>query len=360
MRVIETLVIGQGLAGTAVAWSLYGRGNDFFIVDDGALSSSSRVAAGLVTPVTGQRAANCWEWYQASRLANAHYAKVERCTGRSFYRHQAAVRLYQNSEEGARLLARFGISSNPLIDEYSDCERERDSTFYRNDHGGFRMPNAYRLETARYLDASRDFFEKADRFRSTSLNLDQDISFTTNGILLPKLDLLVKHIILAQGHASLHSRWFPSVPISLVQGDILTIEVPTLVEERTMHCGVWLVPKDRSSIDERHLFLVGATYRREHFDGLPSSKGRQELEEKLRDWLKVPFAVVDHRAGIRPGSFDQKPLLGRSASDPRICILNGLGGKGALYAPWMAEMLVSFLLDHQQIPAELLWNRREK
>jgi glycine/D-amino acid oxidase-like deaminating enzyme len=255
--------------------------------------------------------------------------------------------------------ARFGISSTPLIEEYSDCERERDSTFYCNDHGGFRMPDARRLHTVRYLDVSRKFFKDKNHFLSASIDLDHDILLTNDGISVPKLDLVARQVILAQGFASIHSRWFPSVPISLVQGDILTIEAPALIEERTMHCGVWLVPSDRESIHERHLFLVGATYRRQHFDGQPSSNGRQELEEKLRAWLKVPFEVVDHRAGIRPGSYDQKPLLGRSPVDPRVNILNGLGGKGALYAPWMAEILVKAILNNRKIPAELLWNRRE-
>ena len=256
MRVVETLVIGQGLAGTAVAWCLHRKGNDFCIVDDCAKSTSSRVAAGLVTPVTGQRAANCWEWYQASCIANEHYANAESCTLASFYRAQAAVRLYQSSEEGVRLIARFGITSNPLIHEYTDGEKERDSSFYRNDHGGFRMPDAHRLQTVLYLDASRDFFELGDRFLSATLNLDQDISITKEGLLVSKLDLIAKHVILAQGFSSLNSRWFPSIPISLVQGDILTIEVATLIEDRTMHRGVWLVPNDCALTGEHHSFLV--------------------------------------------------------------------------------------------------------
>ncbi len=78
-----------------------------------------------------------------------------------------------------------------------------------------------------------------------------------------------------------------SLPLSLVHGDILSIEVDGLVEERTIHRGVWLVPNEGDQRGGRFSFLVGATYRRDRFDGLPSRDGREELEAKLKSWLKV-------------------------------------------------------------------------
>ncbi len=189
------------------------------------------------------------------------------------------------------------------------------------------MPDARRLDTAAYIDGSRDYFRQRDCFVSASIDIDREVSHSLDGIEIPKLDVIAKHLVVTQGHVSLSSSWFPNLPLSLVHGDILSIEVDRLVEERTIHCGVWLVPNESGQGGGRFSFLVGATYRRDRFDGLPSREGREELEVKLKSWLKVPFKVVHHLAGVRPGSYDQKPLLGPSRIAPRIWILNGLGGK---------------------------------
>ncbi len=129
MKKVDTLIVGQGLAGTAIAWNLYERGTSFLVVDECASSTSSRVAAGLITPVTGQRAATCWEWSQASHEAAEYYRKIEQYLGMTFYRTQSAVRLFQNEAEGAKLVERFNISSNPYISDYPCTERECDSQF---------------------------------------------------------------------------------------------------------------------------------------------------------------------------------------------------------------------------------------
>ncbi len=48
------LIVGQGLAGTAVAWQLWERGVPFLVVDPNEASTCSKVAAGLVTPITAR------------------------------------------------------------------------------------------------------------------------------------------------------------------------------------------------------------------------------------------------------------------------------------------------------------------
>jgi len=51
---VDFLIVGQGLAGSLMAWELMQRGKTVLIVDNG-LENASRVAAGLINPVTGMR-----------------------------------------------------------------------------------------------------------------------------------------------------------------------------------------------------------------------------------------------------------------------------------------------------------------
>ena len=52
-------IAGQGLAGTCLAWALWKRGEDFLLMDRGA-GGSSRVAAGMVNPITGKNFEPSW------------------------------------------------------------------------------------------------------------------------------------------------------------------------------------------------------------------------------------------------------------------------------------------------------------
>ena len=57
---VDVLIIGQGLAGTFLSWNLYKEGKTFLVIDDGNENSSSKVAAGIINPVTGRRYVNTW------------------------------------------------------------------------------------------------------------------------------------------------------------------------------------------------------------------------------------------------------------------------------------------------------------
>ena len=51
----NTLVVGQGIAGTLVAYMLYLNKIPFTVMDTGDANSSSRIAAGMFTPISGKR-----------------------------------------------------------------------------------------------------------------------------------------------------------------------------------------------------------------------------------------------------------------------------------------------------------------
>src|SRR5262245_21225568 len=52
-------IVGQVLAGTCLAWALWDRGEGFLMIDRGA-GGSSRVAAGMVYPITGKNFEPSW------------------------------------------------------------------------------------------------------------------------------------------------------------------------------------------------------------------------------------------------------------------------------------------------------------
>src|SRR5882757_4219331 len=95
------LIAGQGLAGTALAWRLWERGVPFVIVDPNDEVTASKIAAGLVTPVTGQRLNLSWRIFELLPEALAFYDRVEKQLGAKFYHVGDCVRLLKDEREVA-------------------------------------------------------------------------------------------------------------------------------------------------------------------------------------------------------------------------------------------------------------------
>src|SRR6188768_1768228 len=56
----EFLIIGQGISGTWLSYYLQKANRSFIVIDNEQSSSASRVAAGIINPVTGRRIVKTW------------------------------------------------------------------------------------------------------------------------------------------------------------------------------------------------------------------------------------------------------------------------------------------------------------
>jgi glycine/D-amino acid oxidase-like deaminating enzyme len=102
---------------------------------------------------------------------------------------------------------------------------------------------------------------------------------------------------------------------------------------------------------------VGATCNWSDKSNLPTENGREELTKKLSQFVKVPFEVVNHRAGVRPTTADRRPLVGSHSQYKNMFILNGLGTRGVMIAPFVANALFECIENGQHLSSEININR---
>ena len=57
---VDYLIIGQGISGTWLSYYLNKTGKSFLVIDNNFKSSSSKIAAGIINPVTGRRHVTVW------------------------------------------------------------------------------------------------------------------------------------------------------------------------------------------------------------------------------------------------------------------------------------------------------------
>lgn len=362
-RKVDVIIVGGGIAGTCLAWTLLERGHSFLLIDDGMPQTASRIAAGLVTPITGRRLNASYNWSIAYSHSNQFYRRVEEQLSAAFWYRSGAARLCDATTAAEEVQER--LKQFPKI-ETVWLEPDWFDENMLNNCGGFFMPQAGRLDVNRFLKLSHQFFETQNSIIHTSVDLDEDLFIHPQNVYYRVHDISASHAVCCRGIADRKHHWFESARFNPAQGDILQVQFEQPLHTVTMHSSWWMTPVsaaktlgclDLSNRPKTTDWLLGSTYQWRPLNGLPSPEGRDSLLEGLGQRFKVPCQVVEHKAAIRPTSFDQKPLIGMHADMPRLGILNGLGAKGCLLGPWCASLLVKEMFEGVPVPNELKWNR---
>lgn len=223
------------------------------------------------------------------------------------------------------------------------------------------MSPAARLDTHSFLDATWDFFRKRQASFEIDLECENDIQVDSNKeVLIVPLEIVGHQIAFCQGVEAISNSWFP-LPLHPARGDILTIESNILKTDRVIHGDAWTVP-----IGNRR-YLLGATYERffapnhdeSRYDANASRKQLIARFESVTDgsFEEMDHRVIDQQSAVRPASYDRHPLVGSHLKHPNVFCMNGLGSKGTLMAPAIANHLLDNL-RHRAIDPSLNWMRR--
>jgi glycine/D-amino acid oxidase-like deaminating enzyme len=315
-------IIGHGLAGAILAETASRRGFSVRVCDDGG-PASSRVAAGLYTPLTGQRLIPSWRLEDALPVVNSFYPDLEKRLGASFFHPLPTCRIFQSAKQRNEWQTR---GDSAFTREMKVAHLPFDAPF-----AGLRIDGGGWVDLPVMLDAL-----KARRIQQDEWDKH------------PKADIIL-HATGAK--AAEHPLW-QDVGWRNAHGDVLTVRIPDLPSDHIYSFGKFLLPLGGD------LFRCGATYTWNEKSPAPRTSGRKELEEHLSDILQIPFEVVDHQAGIRPVALARVPVAGPHPEQPNQWIFNGFGSKGVLYAPWMAERLLDFITHNNPLPKETIAKRR--
>jgi glycine/D-amino acid oxidase-like deaminating enzyme len=103
---------------------------------------------------------------------------------------------------------------------------------------------------------------------------------------------------------------------------------------------------------KENLFWFGSNYQWKFDDPHPSKEFYQQASRHLSAWLKLPYRIMEHKAGIRPATLERRPFVGLHPHQPSIGILNGMGTKGCSLAPYFANRFVQQLINNEAIVPE--------
>jgi glycine oxidase len=338
------IIVGQGIAGTVLAYTLLTEGKSVLIIDEGLEHASSVVAAGLYNPVVFKRLVKSWMADKLIPYMDAFYANAEQVIGQTFYHKKQIVKLFVDKAEQTFWLKKtqeeVGIYLSPNIDN------DFLSDLIENPYGAAEVKSAGNLDTGIFLNAFRDYFIKKNCLLQEKFDYG-DLSISESGVSYHNND--ADKLIFCEGYQTIHNPYFNWLPFKLTKGELLTIrldEAAVIPTDKVINKGVFILPLGGN------LYKIGATYEWEDLTDRPTTKGRAELMEKLQKVIRVPYEVVDHQAGVRPTVSDRRPLIGLHPQYGNLGIFNGMGTKGVMLAPYFAKQFSLFLHKGNLLPEE--------
>ena len=306
-------IVGQGLAGTCLGLEFLTRGIPFRIVDSGK-GGSTRVAAGLINPLTGKNFHPSWLIEDFHPYAVEYFEKLGERFGVKFWHAMPVMRLAETEKEWEKISSKL---ETPEVSQWLDSERDAQTP--DGFVGHLILRGCGWLDTRRFLDVTRAYFHE-------------------QGVLEvgdEKLGIADPSRILCEGARGLMQDQLGSHRCA--KGEILTVRAQWSEEFIKIGSGGWLIPIGQG------LFRVGSTYEWNQLDEVPTDAGLARINEIAKKLGGGDFQVVEHVAGIRPILRRSQPLIGKSAAGNWM--FNGLGSKGSLYAPKMAAMLADWMID---------------
>lgn len=329
----DAIVLGHGLAGAAFARVCHQRARRVAVLHEPRPGEASLAAAALVNPVVVRRILPSWRAATLLPIAQQYYQQAEALHGARFWHPVPLDTVFPNTDVADQWhRRRHDDDLAAFIGEAGPAPHS-----VQQPHGAGRVQVCAWLDVRAYLTAERERLAASGDLLPTGTLVER----TAHGFRAgPCTAPLLVHCTGA---------FTPRPGLVPVKGETIDLHIPGADLPHVWHRHVFILPLG----DDR--YRVGATFSWDHVWNGPSDEARQWLLDKVAAVLKPEVMaharVVGQTSGVRPTTRDRRPILGSIA--PGEAILNGLGVRGVMLAPWCAQHLADHLFDGAPLDPEV-------
>jgi glycine/D-amino acid oxidase-like deaminating enzyme len=337
----DFLIVGQGISGSLLYYTLAKAGASCMLIDENKPNSASKVAAGLINPVTGRRLVKSWIMDDLIPAFKKLYGEIEddfniQCLRETALTwHLPAIDIVEAFEKRVHAQTEF-------IEEVNTSDERN---FFNLPFKAGNISPCYIVNVQLVLDAIRSKAEQSGSLLNEKFD-HQHLHFS-NGLVRYK-DIQAGKIIFCEGSSATNNPWFANLPYSLNKGEALILSIEELPRNKIYKFKQTLVPLPGNS-----LWWYGSNYIWDFKDDLPTSGYKEASERELKIWLKLPFSIVDHKAAIRYATVERRPFVGLHPLHIALGIFNGWGTKGCSLVPYFAEHFANSLLNPSPLNPEV-------
>ena len=311
------------------------------VMDNNADNSSSKVAAGIINPVTGRRYVTAWMIDELLDFTPMAYKEFGDYLNTPLLFQKSIIDFFPSAQMRNAFVDRV-TENDTYLHAYPD--QNSFNPYFHYDYGCGEISPAYIVDVQAMLTAWRS--------RLAGMNAVLEESFVPSALTIADdhiryHNIIARKIIFCDGIAAAENPWFLLLPFSANKGEALIIECEDLNTKHVFKKGMFLAP-----LLTENTYWLGSNYQWEFEDAAPSEKFYKGATDLLNNWLKKPYKVLSHKAAVRPATLERRPFVGLHPHAQQVGILNGMGTKGTSLAPFFAYQLSQQLVYNLPITPE--------
>ena len=335
---VDFLIVGQGLAGSLLAQALRTRSQKVAVVDDGWKSSASQVAAGLMTPLTGRRFTLTPSYPELFAFAE------RRLTELGVFRPTSVYRMFADDEQKEKGQKRAAMPAYaPFIERVTSGQGELDAGL-TDTLGGVLMRGAW-VDLRRLLADERARLEVAGVLFTEPFD-PAAVQVGPEGVTWRTVQ--ARGVVYCDGYKSAQRGPFAYLPWQPAKGEAVSLRSNAPQKPFILNREGWALPLGEG------LWRTGTNWAWEGLDEHPTEVQKEKLIRRFRSYFgqEVSVEVTTHVAGVRPCTSDNLPFLGTHPTESRYHLFNGLGPRGTVWAPTLAEEMAEYLVSGKPVRSD--------
>lgn len=334
----DYFIIGQGICGTFLSYYLKLADKKVLVIDQAQSYSSTKVASGVINPVTGRRVVTTWMIEALLPFAWNAYQEIGVHIGKTIIETKNTVSFapsFQMKETYEKRMA----EPDTYIKDITD------STIYKQyfDYifNCFGIEPTYLIHLHPLLEGWRNKLRQSNDLLE---ELFDESALTVNDDHVLYKNISAQKIIYCNGINTFENKYWKNLPYVFNKGQALIVDIPGLPANNIYKYGALsLVPWYNG------LWWAGSSYENEFDTTAPTEAFRNSTINNLNNICKLSFTVIDHLASLRPATLERRPFVGLHPQHPSLGIFNGMGTKGCSLAPYFAKQLCDHLVLNKVI-----------
>lgn len=343
----DYLIVGQGIAGTVLAFKLMQENKSVCVIDNHHHLSSSKIAAGIVNPITGRKYVKSWMIDDLIPESRETYFALEKLLDIKVIHDANIIRTIPNRE------AQLNWERIELDDSATKYIVDKPSLGNYNsilkplfDFG--ELTKSFRVDMKNLLASFRDYLEKDKRLILEKFDYNKLIFDES---LIEYKGIKANNIIFSEGFHATQNPFFNYLPFQPAKGEAIIFTLDNFHADKILRHKQFMVPFGNGE------FWSGGGYEWKQLDDTTTIKFKDNWLTQMSDMINSKPTIIEHKAAVRPAVKGRRPLIGNHPRIKNVYIFNGMGTKGASLVPYWAKHLVSHLLRGENISDEVSISR---
>jgi len=340
----DFIIVGQGIAGTILSFNLLKRNKSFLVIDSIKSSdlSSSKIALGVYNPLVLKWITKSWKADDQIKDLFNFCDIFENFFNKKIHYKRNIHRLLKTSYEINNWKTKNGFKK---FKNYMSSELQ--SFSFSKELFGVVLKSGW-VDVSMMLDVFLNFLKSKGFFLNQKFNYNNIIF--ENDIIFYQ-DIKCKYIVFCEGCFVSENPFFNDLNIIPTKGETLKIHSPKLKLNNILHTGVLIIPLGDD------IYHIGSTFDSKDLSFEKTENARKKLIDKLPFLKNIEHQIIEHNVSHRPSTIDRKPILGSYKNHKNVFLLNGLGSRGVLHAPYLSKQLIDFIFEEGLIDPEISINR---